>query len=136
MVSVEEFVERLCRLGGERPRPLPRRRRDREILIKSLVMRLDSARSYTEPQINDLLEVWNRQVVPAIQTDHVTVRRLLIDSGHLERTADGRSYRVGFPVDAVAFDLEIDGIDLVAMITAHRERPRPKRPADRDKRGR
>ena len=131
MVSVEEFVERLCRLGGERPRPFPRRRRDREILIKSILMRLDSARTYTESEINDLLEAWSREVVPAIGTDHVTVRRLLVDSGHLERTADGRSYRVAFPTDAVAFDLEIDDIDLVAMITAHRNRPRPKRPPGR-----
>ncbi|MBW2415961.1 MAG: DUF2087 domain-containing protein [Deltaproteobacteria bacterium] len=124
-------MERLCRLGGERPRPFPRKRRDREILVKSLLMRLDSSRTYSEPEINDLLEEWNRQVVPAIETDHVTVRRLLVDSGHLERTADGRAYRVGFPIDAVAFDLEIDGIDLVAMIRAHRDRPRPKRPPGR-----
>ena len=128
MVSVEKFLERLCRLGGERPRPFPRKRRDREILVKTILMRLDSSRSYTEPEINGLLELWNREVVPAIQTDYATVRRLLVDWGHLERTADGRSYRVGFPVDAVAFELEIDQIDLAATIAAHRARPPKKRP--------
>ncbi len=128
MVSVEKFLERLCRLGGERPRPFPRKRRDREILVKTILMRLDSARTYTESEINDLLELWNREVAPAIQTDYATVRRLLVDWGHLERTADGRSYRVGFPVDAVAFELEIDQIDLAATIAAHRARPPKKRP--------
>jgi hypothetical protein len=128
MVSVEEFLERICRLGGERPRPLPRRRRDREILVKSILMRLDSSRSYSEPEINELIEIWNREVVPAIQTDYVTVRRLLIDQGHLERTADGRAYRVGFRADAVAFDLEIDDIDLAATVAAYRARPKKKRP--------
>src|SRR5262245_34776447 len=35
MIGIEEFVERLCSFGGsEGRRPLPRRRRDREILIK------------------------------------------------------------------------------------------------------
>ncbi len=128
MVSVEKFLERLCRLGGERPRPFPRKRRDREILVKTILMRLDSSRTYTESEINDLLELWNREVAPAIQTDYATVRRLLVDWGHLERTADGRNYRVGFPVDAVAFELEIDQIDLVATIAAHRARPPKKRP--------
>ena len=128
MVSVEKFLERLCRLGGERPRPFPRKRRDREILVKTILMRLDSSRTYTESEINDLLELWNREVAPAIQTDYATVRRLLVDWGHLERTADGRSYRVGFPVDAVAFELEIDQIDLAATIAAHRARPPKKRP--------
>ncbi len=122
MVSVEKFLERLCRLGGERARPFPRKRRDREILVKSILMRLDSSRTYTEPEINGLLELWNREVVPAIQTDYATVRRLLVNWGHLERTADGRRYRVGFPVDAVAFELEIDQIDLAATVATHRAR--------------
>ncbi len=133
MVTVEEFVEQLCRLGGERPRPFPRKRRDRLILVKSILMRLDSSRSYTESQINELLQVWNREVVPAIETDYATVRRLLVDQGHLERTSDGASYRVGFPTDAVAFDLEIDDIDLAAMIAAYRARPPKKRPPPRSK---
>ena len=96
-------------------------------------MRLDRSRSYTESQINELLQVWNREVVPAIETDYATVRRLLVDQGHLERTSDGASYRVGFPADAVAFDLEIDDIDLAAMIAAYRARPPKKRPPPRSK---
>lgn len=128
MVTVEEFLERMCRLCGERPRPFPRKRRDREILVKSILMRLDSARSYAEGEVNDLLERWNREVAPGIETDHVTVRRLLVDLGHLERTADGGAYRVGFPADAVAFELEIDDVDVSAMIAAYRARPRKKRP--------
>ena len=120
MISPEEFVERLCLLGADRgPRGFPRKRRDRQILMKSILMLLDSARSYTEAEINDEIRAWNRNVAPAIQTDHVTVRRLLVDHGHLERTADGRAYRVGFPPVAVAFDLEVDDIDVRATIAAY-----------------
>ncbi len=121
MITVEEFLERLCRLGGERRRPLPRKRRDRQILIKSILMQLDSARSYSEPEINEILKLWNSRVAPGIETDHVTLRRLLVDQGWLERTADGRSYRVGFPPRPPAFDLEIDDLDLPATMTVYRQ---------------
>ncbi len=120
MISPEEFVERLCKLGADRgPRGFPRKVRDREILMKSITMLMDSARTYTEQEINDLLQEWGRDVVPAIRVDHVTVRRHLIDYGHLERTADGGKYRVGFPPRPLAFDLEVDDIDVRATIAAY-----------------
>ena len=130
MVSADEFVERLCRLGADRgPRGFPRVRADREILIKSIRLLLDSGRSYTEPEINLQLQMWQSDVAPAIATDHVTLRRLLIDYGHLERKADGTSYRVGFPARPSAFALDVDDIDVRATIAAYREhvRTRPRR---------
>jgi hypothetical protein len=122
MISPEEFVERLCRLGADRgPRRFPRKSRDREILMKSIIMTLESARTYTEAEMNRALLSWKRDVGPAIETDHVTLRRLLVDHGHLERTADGRAYRVGYPAQPIAFDLEVDDIDLRATIAAFRD---------------
>jgi hypothetical protein len=122
MVSAEEFVERLCRLGADRgPRLFPRSRNDREILFKSIRLLLDSARSYSEREINAVLKDWNLEVAPAIETDHVTLRRLMVDYGHLERTADGRAYRVGFPARPSAFALGVDDIDVRATIVAYRE---------------
>ena len=119
MIAVEVFVERLCRIGADRgPRRFPRGGRDREILVKSILMLMDSGRSYSEAEVNDLIDAWKRDVAPAIDTDHVTVRRTLVDLGQLERTADGRAYRVGFPARTVAFDLEIDDIDLRATVAA------------------
>lgn len=136
MISPEEFVERLCRLGADRgPRGFPRKGRDREILMKSVTMLLDSTRTYSEREINDTLKLWSRDVTPAIDADHVTVRRHLIDYGHLERTADGRAYRVGFPPRPIAFDLEVEDIDVRATIAAyldHVERRRLARDAGRD----
>ena len=89
--------------------------------MKSIVMLLDSDRRYTESQINDVLQEWSRDVAPAINSDHVTVRRFLVDYGHLERTADGTMYRVGFPPRPIAFDLEVDEIDVRAKIAAFRD---------------
>ncbi|MHC4453002.1 MAG: DUF2087 domain-containing protein [Planctomycetota bacterium] len=134
MISPEAFVERLCRIGADRgPRRFPRGPRDRAILMKSIVMLLDSGRSYTEAEVNHALTAWNQQVAPAIDTDHVSVRRLLVDHGHLERTADGRRYRVGFPARPVAFDLEVDEIDVRATVAAfldHQSRQRRERRRD------
>jgi hypothetical protein len=128
MITVDEFVERLCRLGADRgPRGFPRKIRDRQILMKSILMLMDSSRLYTEPEINALLQSWNQDVAPAIETDHVTLRRMLVDYGHLERTADGRAYRVGFPARPVAFDLEVEEIDVRATIAAYRDRVRSRR---------
>ena len=127
MISAEEFVERLCLLGADRgPRAFPRKRRDRQILMRSILMDLDSSRLYTELEINEAIQAWSREVAPAIETDHVTVRRLLIDHGHLERTADGSSYRVGFPPASAVFDLEVDQIDTRATIAAYLDHQRRK----------
>ena len=90
MITLDEFVERLCRLGADgASRRFPRNSRDREILMQSVVMQLDSERSYSEQEINAQLKAWSRDVAPSIEIDHVTLRRLLVDYQRLERTADG-----------------------------------------------
>jgi hypothetical protein len=130
VITLEEFVERLCLVGADRgPRGFPRRRRDRHVLLKSIRMLLDPARTYREREVNALLEGWKRDVAPAIDTDHVSLRRMLVDYGHLERTADGRSYRIGFPARPVAFEIEVDDVDVRATVAAYLEqvRARPKR---------
>jgi len=93
--------------------------------MKSIVMGLESDREYAEIEINDMLKTWKRDVAPAIHSDHVTIRRHLVDYGQLERTADGGRYRVGFPSRPLLFDLEVDDIDVRATIAAyvdHQER--------------
>jgi hypothetical protein len=131
VISAEEFVERLCRLAADRgPRGFPRGGRDRQILMHSIVLGLDSSRRYTEREINAALRAWKRDVAPAVETDHVTLRRLLVDHGQLERSADGARYQVGFPAKSVAFDLEVYDLDLRATVAAYLEqqRKRPRRP--------
>jgi hypothetical protein len=122
VIDAEEFVLRLCRLGAERgPRGFPRGGRDCEILVQSIVLDLDSSRTYTEREIDAALRAWKRDVAPAIETDHVTLRRLLVDRGRLERTPDGACYRVGFPPRSVAFDLAVYDLDLRATVAAWQE---------------
>jgi hypothetical protein len=120
MIELDEFVDRLCRLGADRgPRGFPRHPRDRDILIKSILLGLDSDATYSEREINERLKAWKRDVAPAIETDHVTLRRLLVDLGHLDRTPDGRAYGVGFPSRSPEFALEVSRVDLCGTIAAY-----------------
>jgi hypothetical protein len=132
VVTLEEFVERLCRIGSDRqPRRFPRQARDRSILFRSILQLIPGDRVYSEAEINERLQVWNRDVAPAITTDHVTLRRLLVDHGHLERTADGTSYRVSSPPQPLIFDLDVYDVDVRATTSAYRARPRRARPRPR-----
>jgi hypothetical protein len=122
MIGVDEFVERLCMLGARPgPRRFPRGQRDREILLKSVRMLLDPVAEYSEKQFGAVLQRWRDNVAPEIEIDCVTLRRLLVDYGEVERTRDGAVYRLGFPGRPVAFDLEIDELDLEATVAAYRQ---------------
>lgn len=134
MITVDEFVERLCKICADTgTRPFPRGRRDREILMQSIVMSLDGTRTYEEREINDLLQSWLREIAPAIETDHVTLRRMLVDYGRLERTASGSSYRVGFPQRMTAFELGVYDVDLRATIATYRDHTAKRRAVAREK---
>ena len=127
MIGIEEFTERLIRLGaGWQPRPWPKKRFDRQVLMKSIVLTLDSSQDYTEAEVNRKILTWNADIAPAISTDYVNIRRTLVDHGYLERTPDGGTYRVGFPPSPLAFDLEVDDLDQRATVTAYRD-AHPKR---------
>lgn len=120
MITLEQFVERVVRLGADRgPRRFPRGAQDREILMKSITLDLDEKVTYTEREVNEHLKRWQREVAPAIETDHVTLRRQLVDHGYLERKRDGSEYRVGFPAKSVAFAIEIYDVDLRATVAAY-----------------
>jgi hypothetical protein len=120
MITLEEFVGRVVRLGADRgPRGFPRGARDREILMKSVTLDLDEKAIYSEREVNEHLKCWKRDVAPALETDHVTLRRWLVDYGYLERKRDGSEYRVGFPAKAVAFDVAIYDVDLRATVAAY-----------------
>lgn len=138
MISAREFAQRaqrFVRLAADRgPRGFPRAKRDREILMRSITLDLDEQRCYDEREINACLQRWKRELAPALDVDHVTLRRWLVDYGHLERTRDGSVYRVGFPAKTVAFDLEVYDLDLratVAAFTAQQERRKAERKAKR-----
>ena len=121
-ICTREFEQRmiaLC-LGGVGP-ALPRRRRDRHILLKSVVLLLGHGRAYTEAAINDLLESWLDAVGPAVRLDHVSLRRHLIDRGYVVRDPAGGTYQV-CPSQArrCLFEPGVDDVNPLAAVRAAR----------------
>lgn len=116
------FKERLGRIClGPRP-ALPRNRRDRAILLRSAVLGLNTSTVYSELEINLALQEWRRLVTPDLGTDHVQIRRALVDEGFLGRTPDGQAYVVieSGTGRAFSFDEALAELNPAAIVTARR----------------
>ncbi|MDD2509933.1 MAG: DUF2087 domain-containing protein [Syntrophomonas sp.] len=95
------------------------------VLLKSAILTLDKTAIFSEKEINHNLDYWINNIsklTPMKDIDHVTLRRMLVDSGYLTRNRDGSCYRVslsgtGQPV----FDDAIEQVDVIAVIKSGRE---------------
>ncbi|MGN7471358.1 DUF2087 domain-containing protein [Brevibacillus sp. SAFN-007a] len=63
---------------------IPRKHKHRLVICREVAKRFAPDKMYTEREVNDMLE--------AVCTDYVTLRRYLIDYGFLDREADGSAY--------------------------------------------
>jgi hypothetical protein len=94
-ITSQEFAERylsLCLRGGA-GRELPRKRRDRWILYRSIQSKLAEERPLPEREVTARIQDWLLDAGRDFATDAVTLRRELVDEGFLERDAYGREYR-------------------------------------------
>ncbi|MBD3348998.1 MAG: DUF2087 domain-containing protein [Candidatus Eisenbacteria bacterium] len=128
-IAAPEFRQRvadLC-LGGVGP-GLPRRRRDRHILLKAAAMELGQGREYAEGVVNRVLESWLEALGPAVRMDHVSLRRYLIDEGYVVRDNAGSVYRVraaGAQPEEFESEVEsLDALEIVRRALTDRERRR------------
>ena len=117
-ISSDEFKKRLPQLClTANTVELPRRLRDRHILLKAISLRFDSDRFYTEPEVNRIIERWLSDVGQSLEIDHVTLRRTLIDEAYLSRAAGGVTYRVVTVSDRqFSFSEEINTLDVEGVI--------------------
>ena len=70
--------------SGDKLKVIPARHRRRLMVLELLASRFDPARTYTEPEVNAILE----QAYP----DCAALRRYLVDHGFLDRKTDGSTY--------------------------------------------
>jgi hypothetical protein len=127
-ITADEFKQRLealCLSAGGRG--LPRRRRDWDILFKSITLALEPVRDYSEKEVNQVVEEWLSGIGQAIEIDYVTLRRHLVDAGYLVRDLAGTSYRVGLEAMADLFEPAIDTVDPAAVIEEARSRKEQKK---------
>ena len=124
LITAEEFQTRiaaLCLSGAGAT--FPRRQRDRHILYRSVVQLLDSAQSYSEPDLNAALRQWLSEIGTNFEMDHVTLRRYLVDEGYLRRDAEGSRYTVNPEGERlVEFDAEVSRVDSLMVILAAKAR--------------
>jgi hypothetical protein len=77
--------------GQGRLRQWPTKRKYQRAAVFYLVAKFEAARIYSESEVNVLLDQW------APFRDSALLRRTLIEERLLERTPDGREYRVAEP---------------------------------------
>ena len=125
-IEFERKIAELC-LGGVGP-GLPRKSRNRHILLKAAAMAIGQGSQRTEKEINELLASWLDALGPTVRLDHVSLRRHLIDEGYVERDPAGAVYNIHNPdSQPVQFEPAVEAFDTIQVLrraSEERERKR------------
>jgi hypothetical protein len=73
---------------------VPRRPSDQQLLVTLAAAQFEPRKTYREREVNEILKAWIETFCEPHGIDHVTLRRLLVDSRLLSRTASGSTYRI------------------------------------------
>jgi hypothetical protein len=117
-ITRKQFEDRLAELCVESgSMEFPRRTNDRHILWKSIVLGLDTARKYTEKEIDGKIKQWLQKVGRAVSRDHVNLRRQLVDEGYLTRTLDGSEYHLALSgPNQDLFELDVEDVNTEEVV--------------------
>lgn len=132
VIQAAEFVDRivaLCISGSSR---LPRRLRDRHILLASATLWMEPGAVYTEPEINEGLSRWLDIGCPSLDLDVTTVRRELVDHLYLDRDDSGSHYTAGAGPAELRFADDVADVDLAAVIARARKEREARKQAHMD----
>jgi hypothetical protein len=100
------------------------RRREFALALAAAARCFAEDRTYTEAEVNERLCAWLQQAGAMLTTDHVELRRWLVDNGVLARDGFGRAYsRSVAPADVTAAiegfgDLDLDAACEQARVEA------------------
>ena len=107
-IKAQEFKDRLAAIClNPAGMGLPRKIRDRTIVLMSIVMTLESGREYSEPELNEAIKNWKARVGRELALDHVTLRRHLVDERYLDRDPAGTTYKIRTNLDRSLFGAEV-----------------------------
>jgi hypothetical protein len=73
---------------------VPKRPSDQHLLVALAAAQFEAGRAYTEADVNERLITWLESFCEPYGLDHVTLRRMLVDSRLLSRTKSGSAYEV------------------------------------------
>ncbi len=111
----------LCVKSGLRG--VPRKTRDRHILLKGVSLTLNLKAEYTEEEVNEKLRSWLTDVGGTLRRfGHVRLRRLLIDEEYLGRSKDGSRYWVALGSrNHPIFEPDVKDVDVLEEIRLGRK---------------
>ena len=95
---------------------LPKKHHELQMLLLSTILNLDLRQNYREKEINDELRAWISRFGQDLSTDHVTLRRYLVDESLLSRDPSGTTYTLNEQGQFFSFDSSIRQLDLGELI--------------------
>jgi hypothetical protein len=109
-------------LGNGRLTAVPKRPADQELFVALAASQIDAHRSCLESEVNERLRLWLETISEPFGIDHVTLRRMLVDSRILTRTPSGSMYQINVErlgeIEAVR---GIEPADVLAKIQSERD---------------
>ncbi len=109
---------------------VPRRPSDQDLLVALAASRFDAQGSYSESEVNERLKAWLQAFCEPFGIDHVSLRRMLVDSRLMSRTDSGSTYRVNLErageMEAVR---TVEPVHVLAEIRGDRESRKRQRAA-------
>lgn len=122
-ITKEYFIKRLidlCLRSGLSE--FPKDNTAQHILLKSVVLTLGQLDAFTEKEINEKLKYWISCICKIKNIDHITLRRMLIDSAYLARKNDCSCYQVQPEAPGSQyFEDSINQINIMEVIKTGRE---------------
>ena len=120
MQSAPPAAERYAKLAVRRGIALGALRsgnaRDFAIVLAAAAQPFQPGRVFTEREVNDMLRTFLAGAGAMLATDHVELRRWLIDFRLLERDGFGRAYAAGTPgPEFAAATAELSTVDLATL---------------------
>jgi hypothetical protein len=108
---------------------VPKRPSDQDLLAALAASQFEPHGTYREKEVNDKLKAWLQTFCEPFGIDHVTLRRLLVDSRFMSRTDSGSTYRVN---PARVKEMEaigtIEPVRVLAEIRSERESRKRRHP--------
>jgi len=102
--------------------------RDFALVLAAASLAFPLRRTWSEREVNDLLRGWLEGAGAMLATDHVELRRWLVDVRVLARDGYGRVYEAGNPApDIAALAAELAGVDLSELAQDARSRDAARR---------
>ena len=101
---------------------MPKRPSDQDLLVALAASQFETQRTYRENEVNDKLKAWLQTFCEPFGIDHVTLRRLLVDSRLMSRTSSGSMYRVNLEkIGEIEAVRAIEPLHVLADIRSERE---------------